>query len=247
MSFSPFLFLFCGLPALVHCYVPPCPAGQHLSGGTCVPCPLGTWSPNNNRLTNCYACDLLGGCQSCDATSGACTSCPGGFYILSTGCLQCPSNTYSPGGAVYSCLPCDSSCSSCDSSSGACLLCPQGSFIYELGCQHCAGLTWSDGTFSSCQRECPFYHFPPSQFSILRLPACALTGGCSNCSAVSGACTSCAPPLVPVGPGCANCATGQFKDSGICKSENPPPPPSFPQDTHHDNDRLHSWRRVHGV
>lgn len=49
MFYEPFIF----------CFTAPCPAGEFLANdGTCDPCPVGYYRPDDNSIVNCTQCPV---------------------------------------------------------------------------------------------------------------------------------------------------------------------------------------------
>ena len=119
-----------------------CPAGQYLdrsradlyNGGKCTVCPSGKYTPSDNFLDVCYACEAGKASNSVGASTYPCVTCSINEYSAdgATTCSQCDYPFVSAMGASY------------------CSACGLGKYINSVGtdrnCQECDTGKFSDGT-----------------------------------------------------------------------------------------------------
>ena len=88
------------------CYIS-CPAGQYVSGNSCVPCGVGTYG-GGGTSTSCTSCGTNKTTSGTGNTSSsACyTTCPAGQYVSGNSCVPCGVGTYGGGGTSTSCTSC---------------------------------------------------------------------------------------------------------------------------------------------
>ncbi len=111
-----------------------CPAGKHLTGGSCVDCADGTTSSSSSYYSSsstspCFACTSAGYVSN-SGNGHICTACSQGTYSTTSNmgiCTTCPTGTSNTGTANTYCT------------------CPEGSYFYPAGADYIC-ISCPDGT-----------------------------------------------------------------------------------------------------
>ncbi|PAA61614.1 hypothetical protein BOX15_Mlig033701g2, partial [Macrostomum lignano] len=197
-----------------------CPAGQILSGTSCVLCPAGTYATTVSN--ECVPCPV--GQYTSVSGSSACASCPSGrttpgvgasdgtmcYLICPAGqfmnetlgsCQSCPNGTYSNTAGMAQCWACPlgTAASSGTSSSSGCRECPAGQQLGADGtCRPCPVGYYRENNpnITSCQ-ACPSGYTTPTEGS----------DSVAKCSVVL-----CSPGSYRTGSNtCSQCPLGTFQ------------------------------------
>lgn len=179
-----------------------CPAGASCSSPDRAfkPCPVGTWSPEND--SECHECPA--GSYNNLTLQGRCFECPAGYYcpLGSSSPQRCADGTVSADGGASACGPCPAGYD-CTAALGRPMRCADGSYSL-LG----------DASCSPCPRgyACPQSDQPPR--------ACVLGTTSATASTI---CTPC-----PIGHACADasvdpvpCTLGTYSSSSsstLCRA-----------------------------
>ena len=165
-----------------------CPSGYYCPQGKIIECPKG-YANNKEGQTNCTPCvkstNTITGtytlltkqtqCNSCtngnyastSAQSQYCNSCPSGYYCPNGKIIQCPTGTYSTGGAsscitcpngttssagASSCLTCATGCLTCYTTINNCTNCKAGYYKSGSTCKQCASGYYSNANATTCTK-----------------------------------------------------------------------------------------------
>lgn len=219
-----------------------CPVGYYCPQGKIIECPKG-YANNKEGQTNCTPCvkstNTITGtytllakqtqCNSCtngnyastSAQSQYCNSCPSGYYCPNGKIIQCPTGTYSTGGAsscitcpngttssagASSCLTCATGCLTCYTTTNNCTNCKAGYYKSGSTCKQCASGYYSNANATTCTKCANGYY---SQ---------AGASSCTKCSTKFANCKLCNYNK------CIECEEGyKLSDDGTkCEKKNCP-------------------------
>ena len=125
---------------------------------------IGDNAPVNGR----FATQIDGEGGSAKASLSISTSCGAGKYLADSGCRKCPKGTYSPGGTLEECLPCEPGTAQDSMGQSSCKVCGAGYYAAGTGNTYCtkcpagsySGIVAGEKGNSSCTpcdvgKKCP--------------------------------------------------------------------------------------------
>jgi len=169
--------------------------------GTCEPCPIGTFSNNFSRITNCTDYCVDGYCPR-NLTCASCKPGSASNVTNATFCQACQPGYIAAYSGEITCSPCDVGQTN-NSFSTACNPCPAGSHATNPGseCSLCPRGYYSGEGSASCS-VCPPGTYNPARGSAICHTCGAGRWNPEPCSTSATACLDC-----PIGYYCPSAAT----------------------------------------
>ena len=149
--------------------------------------------------------DCDANCSKCDTSTGTCSACKTGRYLLNNLCLSCSTISVSNG----TCTACSgsNSCSAVSCNSGYYLTgsnkcgCLAGTYVSAGNCVTCPSGTYSSGSNQGSCRPCSDIRVNIGSNQYVNCSACSSTGSCTSYSCPAGYYTK-------RSGGCGQCPTG---------------------------------------
>lgn len=211
---------------------------------SCLPCPVGTFSWEEDTLLACTSCSP--GSYQFEEGSTACTPCSPGSYqpdegsstpcplclpgfsqfeMGATACLECVPGTYAWSNGSHRCIECPEGRYQRDAGGIECDVCPQGTFTDFVGgvslrdCLNCSAGHYAEAPGASACRTCP-----PGFFSVDegQTDCAQCHPGSFQANVAATKCRLCTPGTFSSSPSavfCSACGVGTYSTASAADTE----------------------------